>query len=253
MRPKLISLFLSIDFLLISLITGCCTTTMDSSTVIFTVSVIDQRDNPLWGAKVVSETQPEGQLKLTGLSSDDGNVIFKNIKTGDYTFYVTRFDYIQVDIAITITLSNNKLTVKMTPASSTTATPTTSPVSVTFDQLVNQPSVYNGKFITVEGFYFSGFEIAALSTELLTATYNPNNLTPKQPLIWITGNLGQDVYDNLYHQSNTPSGYTENFGKVRITGTFQYGSKYGHLDAYSYQITVTGGVLLPWSPLSTQS
>ena len=200
----------------------------------------------------MSETQPEGQLKLTGLSKDDGNVMFDSIKTGDYTFYVTRFDYLQVDIAITVTPSNNKLTVKMTPASSTTSTPTTSPVSVTFDQLVNQPSVYNDKFITVEGFYFSGFEITALSFELVPATYNPNSVTPKQPLIWITGNLGQDVYSNLYHQTNTPSGYTENFGKVRVTGIFQYGGKYGHLDAYSYKLTVTGGVLLPWSPPSTQ-
>jgi hypothetical protein len=250
MRRKLIYLFF-ILLLLMSLIAGCrvtTSTTTAASTVTFTVSITDQAGNPLWGAKVVSKTQPEGQLKLTGLSKDDGNVIFDDIETGDYTFYVTRFDYLQVDIAITIAPSNNKLIVKMTPASSTTFTPTTSPVSVTFDQLINQPSVYNGKFIIVEGFYFSGFEIAALSTGLLTATYNPNNLTPKQPLIWITGNLGKDVYDNLYHQTDTPSGYTENFGKVRVTGTFQYGSKYGHLDAYSYQVNVTSGALLPWSP-----
>ena len=38
--------------------------------------------------------------------------------------------------------------------------------TVTFDQLFSDPSRYNGKTITMEGFYFSGFEIIVLAEKL---------------------------------------------------------------------------------------
>ena len=113
--------------------------------------------------------------------------------------------------------------------------------------------MYNNTFITVDGFYFSGFEIAALASALAPATYNPDNFTPVQPLIWVSGSLGQDVYDNLYEQTDTPSGYPEHYGKVSITGEFMYGDTYGHLNAYNYQITVISARLLSWTPPGTQS
>jgi hypothetical protein len=112
--------------------------------------------------------------------------------------------------------------------------------------LTSQPAKYNGREINVEGFYFSGFEISALAGELVSAGYRPDNLIPQAPLIWLTGDLGPDVYNHLSQQANTPSGYTERYGKVRVTGIFQYGSKYGHLDAYSYLLAVSSGTLLPW-------
>lgn len=254
MRHKLSYLSVMAAVLIMYLIAGCGRTTATTpATIDFHVHVEDTAYNPLSGAKVVSEAQPAGQSKITGLTDSGGDVTFNDVKTGDYTLYVSRFDYNQVEIAITITPANNDLTVKMTLTTTTTPTPTNSPITVTFDQLIAQPETYNGTFVTLEGFYFSGFEISALASELAPAPYNPENVTPKQPLIWITGNLGQDVYDNLSQQTNTPSGYPEHFGKVQITGQFQYGGKYGHLDAYNYQLTVISAKLLPWSPASTQS
>jgi hypothetical protein len=115
-------------------------------------------------------------------------------------------------------------------------------------ELTSAPERYNGKEVTVEGFYFSGFEITALSGELVPSTYEPGNVAPKPPLIWVEGNMGEDVYEQLYVQTNTPSGYPEHYGKVKIAGIFQYGGKYGHLDAYDYKITASRGELLEWSP-----
>lgn len=120
--------------------------------------------------------------------------------------------------------------------------------TVTFNELIAQPDNFNGKQATVEGFYFSGFEIVSLSDNLIASTYRPENLAPKPPLIWIEGNLGENVYNRLYVQNNTPSGYPEHFGKVKITGTFTSGGKYGHLDSYQYKITISKAELLPWSP-----
>ena len=115
----------------------------------------------------------------------------------------------------------------------------------TFSQLISQPASFNNRTITVDAYYFSGFEISALTSALVPSTFNPPNVTPVQPIIWITGNLGDAVYQSLKKQSNTPSGYTEYYGHVRITGTFQYGGKYGHLDAYGFLITVTNATILP--------
>jgi hypothetical protein len=114
--------------------------------------------------------------------------------------------------------------------------------------LISQPDKYNGKEITVEGYYFSGFEISALAGELAAANYKPGNLVPQAPLIWLTGDLGPGVYNQLYQQADTPSGYDERYGMVRVTGIFQYGGKYGHMNAYPYLLTVSTGTLLPWSP-----
>jgi hypothetical protein len=248
MRKQMFLVSVAIVALLILISPACGNgeTTQSSSSVTFYIQVTDIAGNPLPGTKVVSETEPEGQLKITGLSDDAGNITFDNVKAGDYRLYISRFDYNPVEVAITVTSLNNELKIAMSLTSPTTPTPTTTPVPVTFNQLLIQPELFKDQFVIVEGSYFSGFEIAALSSGLTPASYNPANFAPVQPLIWITGNLGQTVYDGLLHQSNTLSGYTENFGKVRITGQFQYGSKYGHLNAYNYQIFVTGAELLPW-------
>jgi hypothetical protein len=54
------------------------------------------------------------------------------------------------------------------------------------------------------------------------------------------------MYDNLYQQSMM--GPTERYGKVRMTGKFQYGGQYGHLGAYKHQISPSNVELLPWEP-----
>jgi hypothetical protein len=122
------------------------------------------------------------------------------------------------------------------------------PTSLTFEQVITHPENYNEKQITVEGFFFNGFEIVCLSQKLVPSTFHAGNVAPAQPLIWVTGDLGKDVYDHLYTQNETPSGYAEHYGKVRVTGTFHYGSKYGHLDSYKYKLDVSSATLLKWSP-----
>ncbi len=51
---------------------------------------------------MVSDTQPEGQLKVTGITAGDGSVTFKSLKPGRYDFYVTRFDYDERDFTVTV-------------------------------------------------------------------------------------------------------------------------------------------------------
>jgi hypothetical protein len=51
----------------------------------------------LQGAKVVSYTQPKGQLLISGITDQSGSVTFTNIIPGEYRFYISRADYKQVD------------------------------------------------------------------------------------------------------------------------------------------------------------
>jgi hypothetical protein len=57
---------------------------------------------PLSGAKVVSEEQPEGQLKVTGITGDSGIVSFNDLPARDYKFYISRFDYLPVEVLLTV-------------------------------------------------------------------------------------------------------------------------------------------------------
>ncbi len=66
------------------------------------VHVVGQDGADLVGAKVVSDTQPEGQLKVTGLTDAGGAVSFNGLKPGSYEFYVSRFDYDQKDFSVTV-------------------------------------------------------------------------------------------------------------------------------------------------------
>jgi hypothetical protein len=76
------------------------------------VLITDTEGNPLSGAKVVSEMQPAGQLKVTGITGEDGKVTFSEIKIGAYKLYVSRFDYLNTEFIIDVTsLSNEPVTV----------------------------------------------------------------------------------------------------------------------------------------------
>jgi hypothetical protein len=87
--------------------------------------------------------------------------------------------------------------------------------SPSFAELVANPARYNGCDIVVEGYYFSGFEIVALAGELAPAS-RPGNVTPVQPRIWIKTSVSIDPESRLYLQQNTPSGYDEHYGRVRL-------------------------------------
>jgi hypothetical protein len=66
------------------------------------ITVTGLSDVTLPGAKVVSQEQPDGQLKVTGLTDSDGTVTFNGIKPGKYSFYIGRYDYIQTDFTVTL-------------------------------------------------------------------------------------------------------------------------------------------------------
>jgi hypothetical protein len=120
--------------------------------------------------------------------------------------------------------------------------------SLTFPQLIADADKYNGQTVTFEAFDFSGFEISALAASLGPSSSNPSRIVPEGDLIWIKGGITEDLFNRLYTQSDTPSGYPEHFGKVKVTGKFETGGQYGHMNAYRYQITITSAELLEWSP-----
>lgn len=66
------------------------------------VRLQDANGNLLAGGKVISNTQPEGQLKVTGLTNSEGKVVFNDIAVGEYEFYISRFDYLQKDFTVKV-------------------------------------------------------------------------------------------------------------------------------------------------------
>ncbi|MGA7728668.1 MAG: hypothetical protein WCA62_07425 [Dehalococcoidales bacterium] len=101
MARKIFSLFLAAAIIGI-LFTGCAkispTTVTGFGTLKVVVYGLDRQ--PLNGAKVVSDSQPDGQLKVTGLTDQNGTVLFQNIKAGQYDFYLDRFDYNQMQTSV---------------------------------------------------------------------------------------------------------------------------------------------------------
>jgi hypothetical protein len=83
-------------------VAGCSTNSTNTGTGSLNVLVLGTDEVPLSGAKVVSNTQPEGQLKVTGITGDNGTVTFNSIKEGEYEFYVSRFDYEQREFTMDI-------------------------------------------------------------------------------------------------------------------------------------------------------
>ena len=119
-------------------------------------------------------------------------------------------------------------------------------VSVSFEQLLSNPSKYNGKEINIEGFVFLGFETIVLSEELKQSGYAEGHLIPGERMLWIEGGIPTDIHDDLYEQHMM--GPSEHYGKVLMKGTFKYGGQYGHLGAYKYQISPSQIKLVSWTP-----
>ena len=105
---------------------------------------------------------------------------------------------------------------------------------VMFDQLFSNPNQYNRKYLTIEGFFFGGFEVIVLSENLEYSGYAEGHLVPKGRMVWIEGGIPREVYDALYQQQMM--GPMERYGKVRLKGKFEHGAKYGHLGGYSSQV-----------------
>jgi hypothetical protein len=250
MSKKILILFLTAIISSI-ILTGCSKTTTVTVNTDLRVTVFGVDHQPLQGAKVVSNSQPNGQLKLTGLTDSDGIVWFQNIKPGDYGFYINRFDYNQTQILLTVNSGQTaEIPVYLELANPTTTTPTTTPSQVTFAQLTAAPATYNNQIIAIEGFWFDGFEIEVLAERLIPSDWPPGNLQPDWDgvRIWVTNGLPGDVNQQLYLQPNNSTGYPAHYGKVEITGVLEYGGQYGHMNAYQYQLTMQSAKLIPWSP-----
>lgn len=102
---------------ILSLVAGC------SGTGNLTVSVVDSSGNPLWGAKVVSQDQPAGQLKITGITSQEaGGVVFNGIKTGDYSLQVSCADFAPGSVDVRVASGSRSITVTLYYASPPPAT-----------------------------------------------------------------------------------------------------------------------------------
>ncbi len=81
------------------------------------ITVSGTNNQPLSGAKVVSSNQPEGQLKVTGITGADGVVTFNGIKSGNYTFNVSRFNYQPKDFTIFVAAGRNtNFSISLLPA-----------------------------------------------------------------------------------------------------------------------------------------
>jgi hypothetical protein len=117
---------------------------------------------------------------------------------------------------------------------------------ITFEQLYSAPEKYHEKTILIEGFIFLGFETMVLSEELRDSGYAKGHLIPGERILWFEGGLPAEIYDQLFEQNMM--GFSENYGKLRVEGVFQYGGEYGHLGMYQYQITPSEIELLTWSP-----
>ena len=88
--------------LLVTLGCGSTATTSPSNAGNLHVQILGVDKVPIAGAKVVSNAEPAGQLKVTGMTKSDGIVIYNNIAAGEYVFYVSAAGYQQTDFKVTI-------------------------------------------------------------------------------------------------------------------------------------------------------
>lgn len=121
---------------------------------------------------------------------------------------------------------------------------------ITFSNLESGPETYADKVITIDGYWFDGFEIAVLAERLEADDFAPGNLKPRGILIWIKGGLSEEVREHLYPQTENVTGYPAHYGKVRLEGKLEYGGNYGHLNSYRFQLELSFlWVLLLFHPL----
>ncbi len=83
-------------------VAGGCGETTSSDFGSLRVHIVAPDGTGLPGAKVVSDTQPAGQLKVTGITSPDGVATYAGLKPGTYEFYVSRFDYDQKSFTVVV-------------------------------------------------------------------------------------------------------------------------------------------------------
>ncbi len=119
---------------------------------------------------------------------------------------------------------------------------------LTFSELISRADKYNGQSVTLEAFYFTGFEIAVICESVEPSKYDNERLVPHGAMVWVERGVSEEIYNRMYIQNKTPSGYVEHIAKLKITGNFETGGKYGHMNAYQYKINFTAVELLEWAP-----
>jgi hypothetical protein len=119
---------------------------------------------------------------------------------------------------------------------------------VTFDQLFSDPEIYDNRNITIEGFYFYSFENVILSESLEYSGSEGGSFSSTGRDMWVEGVISREAYDALYENWSI-----WRYGKVSMTGKFEYGESYGHLGLWDMQITPTKTVILPWTPPALES
>ena len=87
-------------------IAGCAKPTSDTGNL--RVVVQGAGDGRLAGVKVVSNTQPDGQLKVTGITGGEGTVTFNGMKAGQYEFYVSGAGYTQQEFSVDVAAGRTK-------------------------------------------------------------------------------------------------------------------------------------------------
>jgi hypothetical protein len=124
-RYKYVFLLAMILILVSGLMSGC-KNSPEPQTGNLEVLLQDSNGNPLWGGKVISEKQPEGMLKLTGITGNDGRVIYNDILVGEYEFYINRFDYLHKNFSVVVVAEKTiSLTFMLEHDSGTVPTSTT--------------------------------------------------------------------------------------------------------------------------------
>jgi hypothetical protein len=126
-------------------------------------------------------------------------------------------------------------------------TPSVAP-NVFFENLKTDPAQYNGQTVTFTGYWYDGFEIVVVAEYIEPQPYWPGNYQPAGIKIWVQGGLPDDVSTRLYLQLNNPTGYPAHFGKVEVTGVFEYGGNYGHMNAYKYLLHIQSARWIDWTP-----
>jgi len=83
--------------------------------------------------------------------------------------------------------------------------------NVTFSQLISQTDRYNGKAVTLDAFYFSGWEISALPESVGPSSSGTWRIVPVGTMVWVAGGIAQELQNSLLGQtdpmSGTPSGW----------------------------------------------
>jgi hypothetical protein len=104
---KMVFILSIVIFPILGCLLPACQSTTTSTTPATTGGIkfrfYDADKNIISGVKVVSQKQPEGQLKVTGISTQDPEGMTVNDLTpGDYVFQMSKADYQGLELTINI-------------------------------------------------------------------------------------------------------------------------------------------------------